>query len=139
MFFVTKSLTHEKIAFVKEIAEMLQTLVLKIIRTNQGNSEELPTIGIDSYSNETRTFDYEIPVNIGNNELRAIKQNIEKLSLTNREKEVLFLVIKGLSNQDIGDTLFISPHTVKNHITNIYKKLDVADRSQAFALIYQIN
>lgn len=137
--FRTKSLTHEKIAFVKEIVEMLQTLVLKIIRTNQGNSEELPTIGIDSYSNETRTFDYEIPVNIGNNELRAIKQNIEKLSLTNREKEVLFLVIKGLSNQDIGDTLFISPHTVKNHITNIYKKLDVADRSQAFALIYQIN
>lgn len=52
-------------------------------------------------------------------------------SLTNREIEVLKLVTGGLINKEIGIRLNISERTVKNHISNIFKKLDINDRTQA--------
>lgn len=51
--------------------------------------------------------------------------------LTDREREVLGLLAQGLSNQEIADRLFISVKTVRNHVSNIYSKLQVADRVQA--------
>jgi DNA-binding NarL/FixJ family response regulator len=51
--------------------------------------------------------------------------------LTEREREVLTLMAKGVSNKDIAEKLFISMKTVSNHITNIFSKLQVADRAQA--------
>ncbi len=51
--------------------------------------------------------------------------------LTDREMEVLMLLAKGKSNQDIADELFIGIKTVKYHITNIFAKLEVEDRTQA--------
>lgn len=51
--------------------------------------------------------------------------------LTEREMEVLRLISQGLNNQDIARKLFLSPKTVRNHITNIFSKLQVADRAQA--------
>jgi DNA-binding CsgD family transcriptional regulator len=50
--------------------------------------------------------------------------------LTPREKEVLALIATGMTNAEIAEQLFISPHTVKNHVTNIYKKIKVEDRTQ---------
>ncbi|NLJ67937.1 MAG: helix-turn-helix transcriptional regulator [Firmicutes bacterium] len=50
--------------------------------------------------------------------------------LTPREKEVLALIAVGMTNAEIAEELFISPHTVKNHVTNIYKKIQVEDRTQ---------
>ncbi len=50
--------------------------------------------------------------------------------LTPREQEVLGLVAKGYSNVEIAERLYISKHTVKNHVSNIYRKLDVDDRTQ---------
>ncbi len=56
----------------------------------------------------------------------------EKLeSLTGREKEVLIEVTNGMFNKEIATSLHISERTVKNHISNIFKKLDVSDRTQA--------
>lgn len=49
--------------------------------------------------------------------------------LTNRELEVVDLILKGLSNKEIADKLFISNYTVKNHIENIFKKMDVTNRT----------
>ncbi len=52
-------------------------------------------------------------------------------SLTPREREVLGLIAAGLSNRQIADLLVISPKTVKNHVSNIYKHIGVCRRSQA--------
>jgi NarL family two-component system response regulator LiaR len=41
------------------------------------------------------------------------------------------LVVNGLSNQEIGDQLFLSPETIKSHLRKIFDKLLVADRTQA--------
>lgn len=51
--------------------------------------------------------------------------------LTNREREVLGLIAKGRSNQEIADELFITLKTVKTHVSNILAKLQVDDRTQA--------
>lgn len=64
---------------------------------------------------------------------------IQQYKLSSREQEVYELVAKGLSNRDIAETLFISEHTVKNHITNLFQKLNVSDRAQAIALAYRTN
>lgn len=52
-------------------------------------------------------------------------------SLTPREREVLELVAQGLSNLEIAEELVIAPKTVRNHVSRIYKKLDVDSRAQA--------
>jgi DNA-binding NarL/FixJ family response regulator len=51
--------------------------------------------------------------------------------LTARENEVLDLIAKGLNNQAIATRLSISEKTVRNHISNIFNKLQVVDRAQA--------
>ncbi len=52
-------------------------------------------------------------------------------TLTEREREVLSLVAQGRGNQEIADRLFLSLKTVRNHLSGIYGKLQVADRTQA--------
>lgn len=56
---------------------------------------------------------------------------MKKLGISPREYEVLQLMSEGLSNQEIGEKLFISLPTVKTHTTNLYMKLDVKRRTQA--------
>lgn len=51
--------------------------------------------------------------------------------LTEREREILGLIAKGDSNTEIAQRLVLSPHTVRNHISNIFSKLQVADRAEA--------
>ena len=51
--------------------------------------------------------------------------------LTKRECEVLQLMAEGKSNRAIGELLFISEKTVKNHVSNVLQKMDVQDRTQA--------
>lgn len=52
-------------------------------------------------------------------------------SLTSRELEVLIQVANGMFNKEIATNLNISERTVKNHVSNIFKKIDVSDRTQA--------
>lgn len=54
--------------------------------------------------------------------------------LTLREIEVLDCVAQGFSNRDIAEALFVNEQTVKNHMTSIFRKLDVDDRVQALLL-----
>lgn len=65
---------------------------------------------------------------------RLVNRDIDKDkidSLTNRELEVLIQVANGMFNKEIATNLNISERTVKNHISNIFKKIDVSDRTQA--------
>ena len=67
-----------------------------------------------------------------NNYLLNRDSDNDKLTLlTNRELEVLVQVANGMFNKEIALNLNISERTVKNHISNIFKKIDVSDRTQA--------
>ncbi|MDD3056798.1 MAG: helix-turn-helix transcriptional regulator [Sphaerochaeta sp.] len=59
----------------------------------------------------------------------------KQLGISDREREIITLLVEGLSNQEIAKKLFISPNTVKTHIKNIYAKLGVNNRLQLFSLI----
>ena len=59
--------------------------------------------------------------------------------LTTREIEVLQLIAEGMINKEIAQNLFISEKTVKNHVSNIFKKLKVSDRTQAAIYAYKHN
>ena len=67
-----------------------------------------------------------------NNQLANRDIDKDKIDLlTSREYEVLIQVANGMSNKEIATNLNISERTVKNHISNIFKKIDVSDRTQA--------
>ncbi len=57
--------------------------------------------------------------------------------LTLRERDVLAMVAKGLSNAEIGARLYISPATVKTHVARILTKLDARDRAQLIVIAYE--
>ncbi|XKH60201.1 response regulator transcription factor [Halomonas sediminis] len=57
--------------------------------------------------------------------------------LTNREMEIISLLSSGASNQQIADKLFVSEHTVKSHLYNIFRKINVHNRIQALNWIHQ--
>ena len=59
--------------------------------------------------------------------------------LTQREYEVLTLIAEGRNNKEIADELFISEKTVKNHVSNIFRKLNVSDRTQAAIYAFKNN
>ena len=75
---------------------------------------------------------------IANRVLKMVKdkpgsRSSESFDLTDREKEVLANLVKGMSYKMIAETCFISPETVNAHIKNIYKKLQVHSKGEAVA------
>jgi len=61
------------------------------------------------------------------------------IDLTNREIEVLKFLLEGLSNKEIAKKLFVSETTVKNHLSSMFAKMDVRDRTQAVLFAVQNN
>ncbi len=57
--------------------------------------------------------------------------------LTAREREVLLLIVRGYSNADICETLYISEGTVKTHIRHLLAKLELTDRTQVVVFAYE--
>lgn len=71
------------------------------------------------------------------NRMRAGQNTALHEQLTEREKEILLLMAKGKSNQEIANELFIALKTVKVHVSNILGKLEVHDRTQAVIYAFQ--
>lgn len=93
-------------------------------------SDELKKAINAVYSGET----YIQPNLIPRLNAKMIEKNkyVDKIEcLTNRELEVLKLLSVGMFNKEIAENLSISERTVKNHVSNIFKKLEVTDRTQA--------
>ncbi|MGE5615229.1 MAG: response regulator [Bacillota bacterium] len=67
------------------------------------------------------------------------KEKHESNNLTPREIEVLQLIAEGMINKEIARQLYISEKTVKNHVSNIFRKLDVSDRTQAAIYAFKHN
>ncbi len=67
----------------------------------------------------------------------ANAQILKEYGISEREGEIIALLVEGLSNQQIAKQLYISPNTVKTHIKNIYAKVDVNNRLQLFSLLKQ--
>lgn len=62
---------------------------------------------------------------------KTAKQQKEETVLSGREMEILKALVEGLDYKGVADKLFISPHTVRTHITKIYQKLHVSSKTQA--------
>ena len=72
------------------------------------------------------------PLPEGTSQVEALEE------LTEREREVLSYVAKGMSNAEIAQTLFLSEGTVKTHIKRIFYKLGLRDRTQAVIFAYDV-
>jgi len=72
------------------------------------------------------------------NKPKGIKLKPEN-ELTIREFEVLTLIAEGHNNKEIAEELFISEKTVKNHVSNIFRKINVSDRTQAAIYAFKNN
>ena len=69
----------------------------------------------------------------------VIRKDIDHFQLSPREKDVLDLMTKGYSNQQIAEKLFISLSTVKTHVSNILTKMGLERRTQAIQLVLENN
>ena len=70
---------------------------------------------------------------------KSLNKDVNIDALTPKEKEVLALVAKGASNQEIADKLCVRDVTVKTHLNSVFKKLKVTNRTQAVLLAMQID
>lgn len=99
-------------------------LVTAIRTVYAGDSFIYPTLAKKLFSEFSRQQDNLCKV-------VSVSGNRREEGLTNREFEVLQGVCQGLSNQELAKSLFLSEKTVKNHLTNIFRKIGVNDRTQA--------
>jgi DNA-binding NarL/FixJ family response regulator len=86
--------------------------------------------GVSAIFNGELWFSREVMTNLVRNSRNSNSSNI-KDTLTHREIEILSLIAVGEKNEDIAEKLFVSTNTVKTHIYNIFKKINVSNRLQA--------
>lgn len=67
---------------------------------------------------------------------RSATVRLEVHGATAREREVATLLARGLTNQEIAETLVLSPHTVQDHIKSLFDKLDVGSRQELVARVF---
>lgn len=94
--------------------------------------------GIKSAYSGNIVLNKEVSKNLlGNTKEKIVEFDYKKFDITKRESEILELVAKGLSNQEIADSLYLSVGTVKNSISLILQKLGLRDRTQIVIFAYE--
>lgn len=96
-------------------------------------SDELANIIVSMVKNKSMISPYLINLTIDQYSQEKEKLQEQDTNLTLREKQILKNLIEGKRSKDIANTLFISTETVKSHIKNIYRKLEVTNRMEAFS------
>jgi len=115
-----------------------KVLFIVIWYCEYGDKEWLLTLPFSLEEPLKRSFEYFLSTKTGLLAEIQLQRSLEsKGRFTPREEEILNHVLQGLNNLELSKKLFISTHTVKNHITKIYEKLGVTDRAQAIAKMYQ--
>ena len=66
---------------------------------------------------------------------RDLRDSVDRPSLSSRERQILALVVMGLTNQEIAARMFLAESTVKSHLSSAYSKLGVRSRSEAVTVI----
>ncbi len=103
-------------------------LIRAIHVVNEGNAFVYPKLAERLFGGIHETDDV-------NEKAREMWKESRSERLTSREMDVLACIAKGHSNQDIANALCVSEKTVKNHLTNIFRKLNVNDRTQALVYV----
>lgn len=115
--------TIRKNVYIQHHLYILKTVGNFIVRALElANVTSKPYTKTEGLSKEWRWCNEE---NLSSNSKKALKL------LTEREKEVLFLLVTGLTNKGLANRLFVSSTTIKTHTLNIYQKMDVANRTAA--------
>ncbi|WP_053218278.1 helix-turn-helix transcriptional regulator [Virgibacillus senegalensis] len=112
----------DKLAPLKEIDEELHGKFVAFVKGRLITEQEITVEDLEEKQ-------------IGESAASAVRKHV---NLSPREQEVLELVLGGLNNREIAEELYISEHTVKNHVTKIFQKLGVSDRPQAISKVYQL-
>ncbi len=112
----------------EEVVDMVRAGVSAYVLKDVAGSELIDTI------NRVMQGEVVIHPRVANRLVRELSRNENKkndIRLTKRERDVLLLLVKGQSNKEMAEAMFISEKTVKNHLTSIFRKLGVKDRTQA--------
>lgn len=117
----------------EEVVEMVKAGVSAYVLKDVAGSELIDTI------HRVMAGEVVIHPRVAKRLVKEISRNNQKkeiVKLTRRENDILTLLVKGSSNKEMADSMYISEKTVKNHLTSIFRKLGVKDRTQAavFAL-----
>ena len=129
---IKKELPHTRIIALtvyedEQVVEMVKAGVSAYILKDVAGQELMTTI--------RRVMDGNVFIHprVASRVVRELSSDRRKYEnkLTRRERDILDLLVRGNSNKEIADLLYISEKTVKNHLTNIFRKLSVKDRTQA--------
>jgi len=112
----------------EEVIEMVKAGVSAYVLKDVAGSELIDTI--------YKVMDGEVVIHprVANRLVKEITRSDKKketVRLTKRELDVLACLVRGHTNKEMADMMFISEKTVKNHLTSIFRKLGVKDRTQA--------
>ena len=114
---------------------IIQTLLVTYLYTRSTKNTSILTEKLNRTSKELELLKTES----GKAEKIDIEPFFEHYKITTREKEVILLLMDGASNNEIAENLFISFHTVRRHLNNIYRKCNISERNDFLKMIKEFD